>query len=250
MRVYSARRAGRTYTIAQLLGKQPKSLQRNPAYATMMSYYGSSPRLRRLRISARCYSLLQRATVAPGNLHYFYRTYRLPADPFFSLFFAIKRSYLADRERMKLERKRYITGALRSLPEPVFATIRYLGYLERHFNAAGRTPVWWSHLYPGSKRNADRYRRNDASGWLEIFRSHLVLLSQRYRALGEGTIDLLLACYLLGITPEQVPPTHPSTREVNRRFRELSMLHHPDRGGDPATFIEIKRARDLLAGGR
>jgi curved DNA-binding protein CbpA len=31
-------------------------------------------------------------------------------------------------------------------------------------------------------------------------------------------------------------------------YRRQSMRHHPDRGGDARMFVELQRARDVLAG--
>ncbi len=236
----------RSYTIAQLLLRQPKSLRRHPDYQNMMAHYKTSDRLRRLRISRRCYSLLHRATIEPRNLRQFYRTYRLPADPFFPLFFMIKRSYLRERMRAKEERHRYILAAMRSLPPTLLQNIKYLGYLERRYNAAGRSPLWQKELFPGTKKKANAYLRYGAAAWLALFRRHLALLGARYRALGGAVADRVLACLALELTPKVAPPPLLSAAVVKRSYRRLSMLHHPDRGGDPAVFIEIKWARDTL----
>lgn len=213
----------------------------------MLAHFRASERLRSLRISRRCYSLLNRARIQPHNLHHFYRTYRLPADPFFPLFFAIKRGYLAERERVKEARRQYILAAMRALPAPVLTTIKYLGYLERHYNAAGRSPVWQENLFPGSKKKADAYSRYDTSAWLALFRAHLALLVDRYRAMNDVIADRVFACIVLELTPTAIPPARPSADLVSRTYRRLSLLHHPDRGGDPTMFIEIKRARDVLS---
>ncbi len=37
---------------------------------------------------------------------------------------------------------------------------------------------------------------------------------------------------------------------VRRRFKELAMQHHPDRGGDPDTFRRIREAMEVLNGAR
>lgn len=54
--------------------------------------------------------------------------------------------------------------------------------------------------------------------------------------------------YVLGVPPSA------TLDEVRSRFRELALLHHPDRGGDPAQMRRIVRAWDrarvLLATGR
>ena len=34
---------------------------------------------------------------------------------------------------------------------------------------------------------------------------------------------------------------------INRRYRELAAIHHPDKGGEPATFIQIRQAYEILS---
>lgn len=245
-------RSARTYSIAHLLNRQPKTLSKDPNYATMMRHYFANERLQRIRVSRRCYTLLNNARIAPENLHNFYRTYRLPADPFFPLFFAAKRRYLAERERIREERRRYILATMRSLPEPTLSMIRYLGHLERYYNPAGLSPVWQAELFPGSKKKADSYTRLDETTWLLVFRRHLALLEARYRGLSDVVAERALASWVLGLyetlDPERLPPQRPDRNAVTRAYRRLSLLHHPDRGGNQAMFIEIKRARDVLVG--
>ena len=36
------------------------------------------------------------------------------------------------------------------------------------------------------------------------------------------------------------------TKEVKKAYRKLSMLHHPDRGGDPIKFMKITKAHQAL----
>jgi len=251
MRRRRTRRAGpaRNYTIAYLLSRQPKSLQHHSDFDRMMDHYHQSERLQNLRFNRRCYSLLNRATVPARNLSYFYRTYRLPADPFFPLFFEIKRSYLAERERRKEERHEYILAEMRSLPPTILAAVKYLGYLEVHFNSGGNSPVWQKELFPGSKKKADSYRRYNTEAWITLFRHHLKLLRKRYRGMNDEIVKRTLACFVLEITPLGVPPALPSAAQVSRSYRRLSLHYHPDRGGNPALFIELKRARDELANG-
>lgn len=218
----------------------------------MMRHYFASERLQRIRVSRRCYTLLNNARIAPENLRHFYHTYRLPADPFFPLFFAAKRGYLAHRERLREERRRYIVARMRGLPPAVLAMVKFLGYLERHYNPAGLSPVWQTELFPGSKKKADAYARLADASWLVVFRRHLSHLQLRYPGLTDVIADRVLAAWVLGLDavldPERLPPRRPDRASVAKTYRRLSLLHHPDRGGDPAMFIEIKRARDVLVG--
>lgn len=212
-----------------------------------MAHYRASYLLPRLVISGRCYSILQRATIGPHNLPDFYRTYRLPADPFFPLFLAAKRGYLEERARIKEEGHRYIISAMRSLPPAVLRNIKYLGFLERHYNTRGRSPVWQKHLFPSSKKKADIYKRQTTRSWFAVYRRHLLQLVERYRNLPATTADRVYACFVLELPLELIPPARPTPADVARAYRRLSLLHHPDRGGDPDLFIELKRARDSLA---
>jgi hypothetical protein len=214
----------------------------------MIAHYKGSRRLQGIRFSRQCYSLLNRARIAPHNLHHFYRTYRLPCDPFFPLFFSIKRDYLAERERLREARRQYILAAMRALPADVLTQIKYLGNLERHYNPIGNSPLWQRHLFPGSKKRADEYARFAAPEWHALYREHLARLVERYPSLTTETAKRVLACFLFGIIPDRIPPARPARSEVTRRYRQLSLLHHPDRGGDPKLFVSIKHARDALVG--
>lgn len=237
----------RRYSLGYLLERQPKSLSKHPHYELMLDYYRNSPALRGLRFSRRCYSLLQHARIAPENLHHFYRTYRLPADPFFPLFFEIKRAYLHEREQAQEARRRYILETMRSLPEPVLGFVKYLGRLEEHYSGGARHPVWQSNLFPSTKKQANAYRRYGHVQWIGVFRSHLELLEARYRGFNARTRARLLACFVLEIPLEGPPPRRPTPAEVTANYRRLSMRHHPDRGGDERMFVELQKARDVLA---
>ena len=41
-----------------------------------------------------------------------------------------------------------------------------------------------------------------------------------------------------------VKSVKPTMREVEKRFRRLSKLHHPDKGGDPNKFRQLVEARE------
>ena len=239
-------RSTRTYTLASLLNRQPKSLRKHPHYRAMIDHYLASDRLKTLRIVRRGYVLLDEATIEPESLRHFYRTYRLPANPFFPLFLRIKRDYLADRARIREARHRYIVERMRSLSPHVLATIKYLGHLERHYHGRDESPIWQSHLFPSSKKQADAYLNYATADWVRLFAEHLARLESRYRGFTEVTTSRVLASFLLELVPESIPPRRPPLTEISRTYRRLSLRHHPDRGGDPAHFIAIKRARDAL----
>jgi hypothetical protein len=242
------------YSLSYLLSRQPKSLQKNEYYPIMMNYFYNSERLQRLRVSRRCYSLLQHAKIRPENLHHFYRTYRLPRDPFFPLFFKIKREYLQEQQRRKEERVQYIAARMRSLPEPILEFIKYLARFEQRCNRSGRYPVWSTHMFPSTKKRVREYAGYTYPEWLSFFRSYLELLTERYRSLTPETAEKLLACFVLQCLPREPgdggSPDWPDHEQVVRQYRRLSLQHHPDRGGDGQVFVELQRAREVLGEGR
>ena len=253
------RRARRikVYSLGYLLSKQPKSLQKHPYYGEMLSYYRSSPRLQKLRISRRCYSLLQHATVKPEFLHNFYTTYRLPKDPFFPLFLRVKRDYLQEREQKQQAKMQYIAAKMRTLPPPTLACIKFLAAFEQHYNSADRFPVWTLHMFPTTKKRVREYVHFTPVEWLQHFRNHLLHLQQRYRTLDEDSAERVLAAYILECLPEQgnngetakTGLPQPEVQAVLRNYRRLSKLHHPDVGGDEALFLQLQWAKEVLTGG-
>ncbi len=241
------KRGRKPYSISYLLSKQPKGLTKDPYYPLMMRHYYSSDKLKRVRFSRRCYSLLQHAKIRPENLRYFYRTYRLPRDPFFPLFFAVKRRYIEERERKKEERSRYIAARMRALPSPVIEFVKLLALVEQNsYHRRGRFPVWERELFPQTKKRVHEYERFDYAQWIHFFRDYLGKLDRKYGRKEQIFSEKLLALFVLDIIPEGVPIRFPKEDTVKREYRRLSKLHHPDRGGKAEYFVELKRARDLL----
>ena len=234
----------KSYSLARLLSKQPKSLARHPLYPRMFQFYRLSTSLKSLRFSRRCYSLLDRAVIAPEHLGNFYK------DPFFPLFFAIKRDYLNHRKDLKRRRESYILARVRELDPQILRFIRYLGKLEQKLNAAGKTPVWEKTVYPGSKKRADEYLRCSLDQWIQIFRSFGDGLQRRYpRKAGIADWERVFAAFILECPPGEDSAHYPDEALVRRQYRKLSKLYHPDSGGNPEHFRLIKQARDILTEG-
>lgn len=239
-------KAAGSYTIKHLLLKQPKALQKHPGYSLMIGYYQLSPRLQRIRISRRCYSLLNKATVNPQNLKYFYRTYRLPHDPFFPLFFLIKRDYQKKQLLKKEARTDFIAAEMRQLPFNVLQFIKFLAVYEQNLNPKRDYPVWTTRLFPSTKKRVLEFSKFSLLEWISFFRHFFGYLEQRYRAHTPVLTDRLLACFILESLPAQSSPYLPDRAIVSSRYRRLSKLYHPDKGGNPEYFVQLKWARDIL----
>ncbi len=236
----------KTHSLAYLLSRQPKTLEKHRYYPLLMSYFAGSPRLRELRISRRCYGILNQGTIHPDHLNHFFLTYRLPKEPFFPLFFQIKRDYQRERERKQEERHEYILESMRRLPEGTLAFIKYLGYLEAHYHSRNRYPLWQRYIFPTTKKKAREYHAYSSLQWMGLFRNHLRRLHDRYPQMNDTFMERLVACFLLEWVPEDLPPRWPPATEITARYRRLSLRHHPDHGGDPQVFIHLQGARDVL----
>ena len=245
------------YSISHLLSKQPKSIQKHPYYRQMLHHVQLSPKLQKLRFSRRCYSLLLHAKIAPENLKHFYRTYRLPKDPFFPLYFAVKRDYLATKERRKQEKRKYIADQMRRLPPDILSFLQFLARLEQHCNYGNHYPLWSEHLFPKTKKQVRAYHCYSEADWISCFQSFLTRLRQRYRSFPAASAEQLYAGFLLDCLPDLPKPrrhstfipggfARPSADTVIKQYRRASKHCHPDRGGDPEMFVRIQWARDVL----
>ena len=244
----------RVYSLGYLLSKQPKSLRKHRYYAEMLSYYRNSSRLQKLRISRRCYSLLQHATIKPEYLHNFYITYRVPKDPFFPLFLRIKRDYLVERERKREAKMRYIADKMRALPPQTLTCIKYLATFEQYYNRADNFPVWTIHMFPTTKKRVREYAAFTQIEWIQHFQNHLSRLRQRYPSLDEHSAERILAAYVLECLPENGKKASalqerllPADAQLAlRNYRRLSKRHHPDLGGDGDLFLQLQWAKEVL----
>ncbi len=238
--------AMRFRTLASLLDAQPRGLTKYPDHRLLWDHFLSSEKLQRLRISSRCWRLLNKAAVPPENLTKFYRAYRLPDDPFFPLFLSVKSRWLEDRERWKSEREDYILKQVKNLPEDRRKSLRILAELEEARHPAGGRPLWEKRIYPGTKKRAGELVRLREAGWQQLWREHLEALTGRYPGMGWPDLggDPCFSSHVLARLMLHNPQE--SRYEVNKSYRQLSRDHHPDKGGDPEAFRNIKAARDYL----
>lgn len=213
----------------------------------MVSYLSSNPKLLKLRFNRRCYSLLHNAIIKPEHLENFYRTYRLPKNPFFPLFFMIKRDYLSERERKKAERDEYIRSGLSRLPSYVKLLFTLCSRLEKQLTGRDSCPVYRKIFLPSTKKRTDQYGRFSHGDWVDYFDDYLGKLADEYDHLPLKKVEFLGAAMALQWEPDQ-KYRKPSKEIVNRLFRDLSKKYHPDKGGDPKLFIKVKWAKDYFSG--
>ncbi|MDC7221181.1 MAG: hypothetical protein PQJ59_14690 [Spirochaetales bacterium] len=238
------RPVGRTiYSIPRLLDDQPAKLKKNPAYSRMVESLIGAEKLLSLRFNRRCYSLLHNAVIKPEHLENFYRTYRLPRHPFFPMFLALKRSYLEERERARKEREQAIARYVGEIDEGVRAYWNAFSDWERRFRG-GKNSITHRYFYPSTLKKARAYSAYSYGEWCYYFRDYLELMKKSSTGVREDDEGrFILNRYILNLLP---PPAVISLGDVKRHYRKLSLVHHPDRGGEPDLFMLIRRAYGKL----
>ncbi|MDA3809599.1 MAG: hypothetical protein PF518_04620 [Spirochaetaceae bacterium] len=234
------------YTIHYLLDKQPKSISRDKLYNLMIGHYRDSPALKNLLFNKRCYSLLNDAVINPEHLNNFYKTYKLPINPFFPLFFMIKRNYLIDKENRKSAKHVYIQTRMSNLHPYILKYMTLVHDLEKNHNRALNTPIYNHYIFPKTKKQVDLYSRYKHRDWILFFRNFFELLIKNYQRLTADKIDLLTACFILACIPGGYSDL-PDLSQVKKHYRSFSKKYHPDTGGDADLFVELKWAYDLLS---
>ena len=238
-------RQKRYYTLASLLDAQPKGLVKDSRHRLLWDHFMSSEKLQKLRISRRCYSLLDRARIKPENLASFYKTYRLPRDAFFPLFLAVKSKWIEDRQSWKDNRKEKIKKTMEMLPGQRKKEMEGLKFLEKSHNPAGAAPLWRLLMFPSTIKHAGELSDQGDIEWLNLYSRYLGGLTDRYHNFSNSEALRVEALLLLGFELTETGDK-PGEREINERFRTLSKTHHPDRGGNAELFRRLKTARGVL----
>ncbi len=209
----------------------------------MMQHLRTSEKLPRLRVSRRCYLLLDRAVIRPEHLDNFYSTYRLPKDPFFPLFFSVKKEYLERREKLEKSRQEYINQRIKKLPDEIKRIFRQLAEYEMKLHRSGLYPVWKKHFMPRTKKLADEFLSFTLARWLHCFSVYLSELSKTYKKAAASRNERMIAAWLLDVPLEKV-----SADLVRKQYRILSKKCHPDQGGSEESFRLLAWAKEKLTG--
>lgn len=232
-------------TLASLLDAQPRGLVRDPNHRLLWDHFMASEKLKKLRISPRCYSLLNRASIPPENLKSFYRSYRLPEDPFFPLFLTVKKNWIEQRQSWQEERKKAIKEMMAVLPEERLRNLEMMGRLEEKHHPHGRRPVWDKLVFPRTKKRAGELIHYEELQWQDLANIHLNNLAGRYPGTSSEEMLKVEAKLIMGFN--QIPVSdYPDKHAVQERFRKLSKRYHPDGGGESTLFRRLKTARDIL----
>ncbi|MCK5736892.1 MAG: J domain-containing protein [Spirochaetaceae bacterium] len=238
-------RQRRYYTLASLIDAQPAGLVKDSRHRLLWDHFMSSQKLQKLRISRRCYSLLNKARIKPENLPSFYRTYRLPRDSFFPLFLAVKSKWIEDRRQWREDRKNEIQDSMNNLPEQRIEELQILAVLEKNHHPSDLTPIWDLIILPKTKKRVQEIKNLSEIGWWNLYSQFLTGMRDRYSSFSNNKALKYEALLILGFHL-QAENSQADKQEIISRFRVLSKTHHPDRGGNSQMFRRLKTARDVL----
>jgi hypothetical protein len=236
------------YSLAALLNAQPAALTKDSRWRLLTDTFNSSDKLKRLRISSRCYRILNNASVPPENLKIFYRTYRLPESSFFPLFMAVKSSWFKEKEKRREEKEKRIFAIIRALDPEYRTALKHMAEIEIKINNSGYYPVWIKDVYPSTLKRANELLSFSEKQWQILWKDFFILLNRKYTLPGSRTIKLYSALFTLHLAAFSNYPLNklPDKKTILNSFRRLSKKLHPDYGGDPAAFRQLINARKIL----
>jgi hypothetical protein len=238
--------AGKRYALARLLESQPKSMRRDPRFGELSILLGGSEALRRYRLSPVAYRLLNEPRLKTAFIGNFRSTYRFPKGPFLELFLAMKWDYRASRERLRRQREARIEALMAACPPEALTGLLYLREAEKCVNSTA--PGWKNGPYPRTQKRAREMAGIGLKRWLSLLAGHTEALRGRYRSIALPPTPAILACSILGSSPDPRSGRLPRKAELRSNFKRLCKAHHPDLGGDPERFMLAKKACDYLIG--
>ena len=232
-------------SIQALLKAQPAGVKKHTDYKKLENILKTSPSLKKVVLNHNCWRLLNVPQLKPMYLDNFMYTYHLPEKLFFELFLSIKQQYRSGLDLNKIERKRRINDFTRKYPPRVLIAFTYLSRLEATRNT--KTPVWWNSLFPGTLKRAEEMTDFNNEQWKALFSRHLDDLEVFYRRIllpekRKFFYYLILECF-----PDPVTGIVPSLNLLKESYRKCSREYHPDKGGDPDLFLELKDAYENLS---
>ncbi len=233
-------------SLVWLLSRQEKTLQKDPRFIKLKEYLKDDRRLRSVKLGTREYRLLNRGTIRPEHVTNFVQTYRMPASPFFLLYFQLKQDYEQKKLTRKQEKKDFILKKLQELPWKIRQYLSALAVIEQHINHAGKNPVWNRVIVPSTKKASMEYGKYSLSDWKLLTQRFGGQLGIRYPGIPKDNWEKMFCAFLLGYPPKPGLKLPASPEEIQRRYRKMSLQYHPDTGGNEKIFRMLKEARDTL----
>jgi len=234
--------------IHALLDAQPPGVRKHPDFKKLENILKGSAPLQRAVLNHNSWYLLKVSRLEPRYLDNFMHTYRLPERSFFELFLAIKQQYRSDLDLKSTGRRRRVEALTKKYPPRVLSAFAYLSRLEGTRNK--KIPVWRKKLFPGTLKKAQEMTEFTNDQWKDLFSGHLDKLEVFYRRILLPEKIAFFYYLILECFPDPVSGEPPSLDRIKMSFRKKSRKYHPDQGGDPDLFLELKDAYESLSTSR
>jgi len=234
-------------SIHALLEAQPAGVRKHHDFKELENILKVSLPLQRAVLGPISWRLLNVAHLKPRYLDNFMHTYRLPERSFFELFLTIKQQYRSDLDLKTIVRRRRVEALTKNYPSRVLSAFSYLALLEATRNT--KIPVCRKRLFPVTLKRAEELAGFSNDQWKALFSSHLDELEVFYRRIILPEKRTFFYYLILECFPDPATGEIPSLNRMKESFRKRSRECHPDKGGDPDLFRELKDAYESLSSG-
>jgi hypothetical protein len=234
-------------SIHALLKAQPAGVRKHHDFKKLENILKASPALQRVILDTNSWHLLKVTSLEPRYLDNFMHTYHLPERAFFELFLNIKQQYRSDLDLKIIVRRRRVEALTKNYPSRVLSAFSYLARLEASRNT--KIPVWRKKLFPGTLKRAEELTEFSNDQWKALFSSHLDELEVFYLRILLPEKQTFFYYLILECFPDPASGKAPSPNRMKESFRKHIREYHPDQGGDPDLFLELKAAYESLSSG-
>ncbi len=215
-----------------LIDRIPASYKKNTDYIKLVTFFNSSKYIRTLWVPNKAHSLLKTGTIPPDKISLFYNKYSIKPDPFFPQYLKLITMIKQAAYKRKAERAKKITELLKKTGDKYNIALQSI--IEASKTDRNVLLEVQRSLKVKTIKDAKIISEYDSFQLFNklnnIIKIHRILNTKR---LFEIVADIVLDCGL---------PVNDET--FKRKFRELSLIHHPDRGGDAYRFnilLNIKK---------
>ncbi len=234
-------------SIHTLLEVQPAGVRKHQDFKKLENILKTSLPLQRAVLNPNSWRLLNVPHLESRYLDNFMHTYHLPERSFFELFLTIKKQYRSDLDLKFLSRRRRVEAFTKKYPSRVLTAFSYFARLEATRNT--KIPVWRKSMFPGTLKRANELIEFTNDQWKALFSSHLDALEVFYRRIMLPEKRTFFYYLILECFPDTETGENPSPKRVKECFRKRSREYHPDKGGDPDLFRELREAYESLSSG-
>lgn len=228
------------YSVKLLLEKQPDKVKKTQLYKNLVLNIQQDEILK-LRLKRKIYNDLYKCRIEPDLLKKYLITNKLPLHPFFPRFLLIRKKYIEQRAIVKKNRKDAIDSIMKTIPSQIKTFLRFL--LEYERKLSGYKPAIFIHFFVPTTLKKARFLKNySIFEWYDYCGTYKTALAKKYLRTDLSFLEYILSKMVLGFTPDE----RLDTKIINKSYRNLSLIYHPDKGGNSDHFKIISECKTIL----